>query len=217
MSGGGGDDTYFVDNIKDRVSERALGGNDIVYSSVSFKLAKAVDTLILTGSDNLSGTGSSDTNTLNGNSGDNLLDGFKGDDILRGFGGNDTLIGGIGSDTLEGGSGADAFFFKASPKALDGFDTILDFSRAAGDTIALAKGGFRGLGSVLGSISPDQFQAGAGVDTASDSTDRILYNTSTGNLWYDADGLGTLGPVLIAQLGVGSHPTLSHTDIILIA
>ncbi len=217
MSGGGGDDTYFVDNIKDRVSERALGGNDIVYSSASFKLSKAVETLILTGSDNLTGTGNNETNTLNGNSGDNLLDGFKGEDILRGFDGNDTLIGGLGSDTLDGGSGADAFFFKASPKTLDGFDTILDFSRAQGDTIALAKAGFRGLGSVLGTITADQFQSGAGVDTARDATDRILYNTSTGNLWYDADGLGTLGPILIAQLGVGSNPTLSHADIFLVA
>lgn len=217
MSGGNGDDTYFVDNTKDRVSERTLGGNDLVYASVDFKLAKAIETLILTGSDNIAGTGNTDANTLNGNSGDNRLDGSKGDDILRGFGGNDTLIGGVGNDRLEGGSGADAFRFNTTAKVENGFDTILDFSRTQGDTIEFVKGSFRGLGSVLGTISADQFQAGAGVDTARDATDRILYNTSTGNLWYDADGLGALAPVLMAQLGVGSFPALSHTDIFIVA
>ena len=42
MDGGDGDDTYFVDNAGDTVSETVgapLGGVDLVFSSVNFKLS----------------------------------------------------------------------------------------------------------------------------------------------------------------------------------
>lgn len=216
MAGGKGDDTYYVDETKDRVTERAGGGNDTVFSSANYKLSAAIETLTLTGSADLAGTGSSDANTLNGNSGNNLLDGGKGDDVINGLGGNDTLIGGIGSDTLAGGSGADVFAFRTAVKVTNGFDTILDFSAAEGDSIQLAKGFFRGLGSDLGQITADAFWSGAGVDTTHDGTDRIVYNTTTGNLWYDSDGIGGYDAVLLAQLGTGTHPDLAYTDIFLV-
>ncbi|MFM9937328.1 MAG: DUF4347 domain-containing protein [Novosphingobium sp.] len=216
MAGGKGDDTYYIDDTKDRATERAGAGNDTVFSSASYKLSSAVETLTLTGSDNLTGTGSSDANTLNGNSGNNVLDGGKGDDVINGFAGNDTLIGGIGNDTLAGGSGADVFAFRSAVKVTNGFDTILDFSAAEGDSIQLAKGAFRGLGSDLGQITADEFWSGAGVNAVHDATDRIVYNTTTGNLWYDSDGIGGYDAILIAQLGTGTHPALSYTDIFLV-
>lgn len=217
LAGGKGDDTYYVDDIKDRLVERSGEGTDTVYASTSFVMSKGVEIMFLTGTGDLSGTGSLDGNTIEGNSGSNLLDGGKGNDTLRGFGGSDVLMGGLGDDSLEGGSAADVFRFKLTPRAVDGFDTIVDFSSAEGDSIELAKGAFRGLGKVLGPITADQFWSGAGVDTVHDASDRILYNTTTGNLWYDPDGLGAFVPILIAQLGVGSHPALSFTDIHLIA
>ncbi|MEI6643365.1 MAG: DUF4347 domain-containing protein [Novosphingobium sp.] len=217
MTGGAGDDTYYVDNIKDRVSERSNAGNDTVIASVNFKLGTGVETLVLTGSADLSGVGGSDANTITGNTGNNSLDGGRGDDIISGLGGSDRLIGGAGADRLEGGTGADAFVFDARPKAGDAFDTIVDFSSAEGDTIELVASAFRGLGKVLGPISADQFWSGAGVTQVHDATDRVLYDTSTGNLWYDPDGLGIFAPIQIAQLGVGAHPALSHTDIFLVA
>ena len=217
MTGGLGDDTYAVDNVKDRVVERVGGGVDTVNSTVSYKLGSAVETLNLLGSDDLAGIGGGDDNTLNGNSGNNLLDGGKGNDVLKGFGGNDTLTGGGGSDTLEGGSGADIFRFAGVVKASDGFDTIVDFNSAEGDIIALGKRGFHALGKTYGVINIEQFWSGAGVDTAHDQNDRMIYNTATGNLWFDADGTGTIAPVLIAQLGVSTHPALAYTDIIFFA
>ncbi|WP_298191005.1 DUF4347 domain-containing protein [Novosphingobium sp.] len=217
MTGGAGDDTYYVDNVKDRVSERALGGSDTVYSSVSFKLASAVDALVLTGSADLSGTGGNDANTITGNTGANVLDGGRGDDLLLGQAGNDRLIGGLGADTLEGGSGADQFVFALTPRFGDPFDTIRDFNSAEGDSIELARGAFRGLGRALGPITADQFWSGDGVSQVHDASDRILYDTSSGKLWYDPDGLGDFAPILIAQLGTSAHPALTYTDIVLIA
>jgi Ca2+-binding RTX toxin-like protein len=217
MAGGTGDDTYYVDNVKDRVSERALGGFDTVHASVSFKLGAAVDALVLTGGADLSGTGGNDANTITGNTGANVLDGGKGDDVLLGLDGNDRLIGGLGADTLEGGSGADRFVFATSTRFGDPFDTIRDFSSAEGDSIELARGAFRGLGRTLGAITEDQFWSGAGVSQVHDASDRILYDTSNGKLWYDPDGLGDFAPILIAQLGISTHPALTHADIVLIA
>lgn len=217
MSGGAGDDTYYVDNVKDRVSERAVGGNDTVYASVSFKLGTGIDTLIFTGGDDLAGTGGSDANTITGNTGANVLSGGKGDDTLSGMGGNDRLIGGAGADTLRGGAGSDAFVFSNSLRFGDPSDTILDFNSADGDTIELGRSVFRGLGRVLGPITADQFWSGAGVDQVHDASDRILYDTTSGNLWYDSDGQGLAVPILIAQLGMSTHPALTFSDIVIVA
>jgi Ca2+-binding RTX toxin-like protein len=217
MSGGAGDDTYYVDNFKDRVSERALGGFDTVFSSDSFKLKTGVEALVLTGTGDLSGTGGSDANTITGNSGANLLDGGKGDDVLNGMGGNDRLIGRLGADTLAGGSGADRFVFATAPVAGGIADTVVDFNSAEGDLIELGRSAFRGLGRTLGTISADQFWSGPGVDRIHLSTDRLLYDTTSGKLWYDADGAGAVTPVLVAQFGTTTHPVLTFSDFELIA
>ena len=207
--GGAGNDTYYVDNT-------ASSGTDTVIASVNFKLGNAVEILTLTGSGNLTGTGGTTSNTLNGNSGNNLLDGGRGDDTLNGFDGNDILIGGAGSDALLGGTGADTFRFTVTPKASNGLDSILDFSSGEGDRIEFAKAAFRGLGLVAGQFNADQFWSGAGVNAAHDLTDRVIYNTTTGALWYDADGTGRSVAVQIAQLGAGVHPALAFSDLYLV-
>ncbi len=217
MSGGAGDDTYFVDSAKDRVSERELAGFDTVYASTSFSLGSNVEALVLTGTADINATGGRDANTITGNSGVNTINGSKGDDVLSGMGGNDRLIGGVGADQLTGGSGRDAFVFATSPRFGDPFDTITDFNRAEGDTIELGRSAFRGLGRTLGSITADQFASGAGLNQVNDASDRIIYDTTTGNLWYDSDGENVIAPILIAQLGTTSHPALTFADIVLVA
>ena len=50
--------------------------------------------------------------------------------------------------------------------------------------------------------------------TAQDGSDRVIYNTSSGELWYDADGSGSGGAQLIATVQAGS--AIAATDIVVI-
>jgi len=209
--GGAGNDTYIVDNDKDAITEKADGGTDTVMASVAYSLAANVENLTLTGSNNINGTGNSLANTITGNEGNNILAGGTGSDTLDGGIGNDTLLGGLGSDILTGGAGADIFLFDTKPNAATNVDTITDFSSSDGDHLQFSLKSFSGLGSV-GDLSMDQFWSGAGVTAAHDATDRIIYNTTTGDLFYDADGSGKRSAaVLVAHLD--SHPALIYSDI----
>jgi len=93
MRGGAGDDVYIVDNVADRVTEKADEGQDRVDSSVSFSLAgQYVETLHLTGTANVNGTGNNLANDIVGNSGANVLNGAGGEDRLEGGAGNDRYV-----------------------------------------------------------------------------------------------------------------------------
>ncbi|WP_242028642.1 esterase-like activity of phytase family protein, partial [Anabaena sp. FACHB-1250] len=72
---------------------------DTVTSGFTATLAAAKTNLILTGVNNINGTGNDANNIITGNSRNNRLTGLAGDDTLIGGGGNDTLLGGLGDDT----------------------------------------------------------------------------------------------------------------------
>ena len=144
----------------------------------------------------------SDAITLMGNGGANVLTGGSGDDYLYGNGGNDTLIGGdgydcllggLGADVLTGGAGADAFIFNTA--IAKNIDRVTDFSRIDGDAIFLSQSIFGTL--AVGNLNFDAFWTGT---AAHDVTDRIIYNSTTGALFYDADGTGKTQAVQIATL-----------------
>ena len=123
-------------------------------------------------------------------------------------GGNDTLDGGAGNDTLSGGSGADRFVFTQAAGAAHA-DRITDFASGA-DKIDLRMSG-SALGAP-GNLAPGDARFwSSGTGTAHDADDRVIYNTSTGQLWYDADGNGSGAAQLIATLQ--GAPVLTATDI----
>jgi len=106
MIGGGGNDTYQVDDVGDVVSEAAGQGIDSVISSVSYTLSANVENLTLTGAPDLNGTGNALVNTILGNSGANTLDGGGGADTLIGGDGDDVYIVDSSADVIIEGSGA---------------------------------------------------------------------------------------------------------------
>lgn len=98
LIGGVGNDDYVIDSLSDVIVEEAGGGSDTVRSSVSHALGENFESLILTGSSNLSGTGNALGNQIYGNAGSNILDAGDGNDWVDGGAGADILIGGAGSD-----------------------------------------------------------------------------------------------------------------------
>jgi Ca2+-binding RTX toxin-like protein len=94
MEGGAGNDTYYVDNVGDVVTEYIVFPDqvDTVIASIDYTLGNNVENLTLSGSSNLNGTGNSLNNVITGNSGNNILDGGAGTDWLIGGTGNDTYI-----------------------------------------------------------------------------------------------------------------------------
>ena len=118
MAGGTGNDTYFVDNAGDVVTEAVGEGTDTVLASVSYILQALteVEKLTGTGSTVLTLTGNEFANTIIANGAGDTLNGGAGNDTLQGGGGNDTLNGGDGNDTLFGnghhgrGLGNDTYF-----------------------------------------------------------------------------------------------------------
>jgi Ca2+-binding RTX toxin-like protein len=208
MSGGLGDDTYVVEQAGDVVVEAsAVGGTDLVRSAIDYTLGANVENLNLTGSAAV-GTGNELANVLTGSSGANTLLGGLGDDTLQGGAGADTLNGGDGHDTLQGGIGADNYLFDLAPDLTNG-DTILDFAHII-DKIVLDDSAFTALSA--GTLSASAFVTGT---AAGDADDRIIYDATTGALYYDADGNGAGAAVQFATLS-NQPANLSANDFFVI-
>ena len=123
---------------------------------------------------------------IRGGAGNDRLFGNPGNDSLIGNAGNDILNGGAGNDILTGGAGRDVFLFgETTPFATAelGIDRINDFTLEE-DLIGLSKATFTTLSNNFatdfGKIIDD---AAAGTSTAS-----IVYNTTTGSLYYNTNG-----------------------------
>ena len=110
MDGGVGDDWYYVDDAGDSVIEGKGQSEDLVYSSIAYKLGTNVEDLVLIGKADLDGSGNELNNRIDGNDGNNSLAGFGEMDFLKGEGGNDTLDGGAAVDFLYGGKGDDVYY-----------------------------------------------------------------------------------------------------------
>ena len=124
-------------------------------------------------------------------------------------------VGGHYTDTLTGGTGIDWFIFDTTPNATTNTDTITDFTSGT-DKLQFSKAIFTGLsGAALGDLSSNAFWSGAGIKTAHDADDRFIYDTTTGSLYYDADGNASgSAAVLVATLGAATP--LAFTDLIVI-
>ena len=98
LAGGTGDDQYFINGETDIVQEVLNGGDDAVFSGITYTLTANVESLHLSDTGAIDGTGNASNNFIQGNSSDNVLTGLGGNDLLDGAGGIDTLIGGAGND-----------------------------------------------------------------------------------------------------------------------
>jgi Ca2+-binding RTX toxin-like protein len=140
--------------------------------------------------------------TLNGGAGDDAIDGRAGNDVINGGPGNDFLYGGLGNDHLNGGTGADVLIGSYSVDFLDaGIDTdkdtiilepgqpdvLTNFDIDDGDVIV-----FGDFAEALSTPATGLLHTGTDT-TGADGDDVFFYNTATGDLYFDADGLGAGG------------------------
>lgn len=160
--------------------------------------------------------------TLIGSAGNDSINGLDGDDSLTGGLGADTLNGGLGADTLTGGAGIDSLtggagvddFVLTSINTADR-DVIADFSLADNDAVILSKAAFAALATNAGNVlAAAEFISGAGA-VATTAAHRIVYNTTTGELAYDADGTGATAAVVVATLT--GMPNITEANIEVIA
>lgn len=163
----------------------------------------------LTNIEGLEGTAYEDT--LIGNTYANTIWGGAGNDSIAGGGGADTLNGGIGNDTLTGGAGADQFVFGSSKAQLAKVDVITDMTHLS-DTLVLDH--LAGGGMALGTLSANAFRSGAGFTTAGTASQRVIYNTTTGDLYFDSDGIGGAAAVKFAT--IANHAVLTNADFFVI-
>ncbi|MFC7499866.1 hypothetical protein ACFQRC_11615 [Enterovirga sp. GCM10030262] len=205
MNGGGGNDIYRVDDVGDRVAEASDGGRDRVQSSVSFTLGGHIENLTLTGAEDIEGHGNGAGNLLIGSDGANAMTGGYGNDRIEGRAGDDSLSGGRGADRLTGGEGLDDFVFDSLLRRRE-VDDILDFV-AVDDTIRLDRAIFDGIAD-SGRLRAAAFSA----DLQADATDRILYDQTSGEIFYDADGRGGANAILFARVDAGT--TLTAADFV---
>jgi Ca2+-binding RTX toxin-like protein len=182
LTGGGGDDTYIINSVGALIFETLAGApgglNDHVQSSATHTLSNNVELLTLTLGDNINGTGNALVNTITGNTGNNFIDGKE------------------GSDTLIGGGGGDQFLFTTALGATN-IDTIADFD-PANDFVRLDDAIFTAIAP--GFLAAAAFTIGGAAITAAQ---RIIYNSATGQVFYDSDGVGGVGQVQFALINTG--------------
>ena len=185
LTGRGGNDTYIVNSANVTITESGGQGIDTVLSSVTYH---------------------ADRRRRRRDAGDQQRHRHRGDQPdrqrqrqrRRGNNGNNVLNGGDGRDDLIGRGGQDQFLFNTAPNAATNHDRIIDFN-VADDTILLENAVFTAFAA--GDLAADRiFVVGTGVQ---DANDNIVYDRSTGALFYDSDGVGGTAAIQFAEVTPG--------------
>jgi Ca2+-binding RTX toxin-like protein len=222
LSGGPGNDTINGLGGNDLFLAGGSGGADVIdggagLDSIEFRERATNAVVVDFGAGSITGGGSgtisftSVERVVAGNFNDSLT-GNAAAQTLTGQSGADTLWGAGGVDTLWGGGGADTFIFRETGTA--NADLVRDWASGS-DKLALDDAAMGALGAAGNFSSGDaRFAAGAGFSSGRDASDRVVFDTSTGRLYYDADGSGAGASQLIATVQSGA--SVVATDITVI-
>jgi Ca2+-binding RTX toxin-like protein len=188
MTGGAGDDQYYVDDAGDKAIEALDSGTDSVQSTIGFILPANVENLELVGSGNMDGQGNGLNNTLTGNAWNNNLDGGAGADTMIGDEGDDTYtVDNIGDQVQE------------TPGA--GLDTVrstINYTLGIGveNLILLGTAGLSGTGNeldnnIIGNAGANKILGGFGLDTLTGGGEADIFiwtsTSQTGSASWSAD------------------------------
>ncbi|WP_394753884.1 beta strand repeat-containing protein [Crenothrix sp.] len=199
LQGAGGNDTYYVDNTSDKVSDTA-GTLDTVISSVDFNLAAGTITttsgsdtnaenLTLTGSAS-NATGNASDNTIIGNAIANVIDGGAGADNMQGGAGNDSYFVDNTGDKVTDTLGTDTintsvtFNMATAGSGVENLTvtniTTTNSINLTGNTLANTITGNAGDNIIIGGAGNDAISAGAGDDTITGGAGKDTITTGVG-------------------------------------
>lgn len=197
MAGARGSDIYVVDNASDVVQELPGQGSDKILSSISYQLSSNVETLVLTGTAAINGTGNSAANMLVGNDAANVLDGRFGADQMSGGKGSDRYIVNDTGDVVTelANSGTDLVESSAS-YTLSAFVENLKLTgiggtNGTGNGLNNNIGGNTGSNNLSGGGGNDFINGGGGADTMVGGTGDDTYVVDdAGDLVVETAGAG---------------------------
>jgi Ca2+-binding RTX toxin-like protein len=235
LIGGKGNDIYVVDNIADKVFEKAGEGTDTIRSKISLTLGVEIENLELTGTANINATGNAADNKITGNSGNNILNGGLGADTMAGGAGNDTyvvdnagdfiieVVGGVdmgGIDLVRTslsaytlGEGIENLLYAGSAVSFSGTGNELGntITGGGGADVLLGLGGHDVLSGGAGN---DRLDGGAGVDrlTGGSGFDRFVFRKgeANGDVITDFSGNGSSVGDDILLIGWGAGSTFAR-------
>jgi Ca2+-binding RTX toxin-like protein len=191
MVGGLGDDTYYVENGSDQITEHLNQGTDTVMSTVHHALRGNIENLTLIGTNAVSATGNELNNVITGNSAANAI------------------RGGLGADTLSGGGGNDSFVYRSINESTEiSMDQITGFN--AGDKINLSL-----IDADMGTAANNDAFTFIGANAFS-STAGELRAAETGGVWtIEADVNGDGVADLVIGLTTESGYLIGAADFLL--
>jgi hypothetical protein len=169
VSGGEGDDHYWMSDDDAEIVEQAGQGRDTIHASVSMALPLNVESLVLIGSKDIDAMGGG---------GNEMITGNRGDNVIVGLGGEDGLKGGAGRDEISGGTESDNFIFRANADK----EIILDFEDGLDIFVFYSSKSIDDTADILDHLE----QHGADVWIKADGTTMVIKNTQLNQL-TDAD------------------------------
>lgn len=187
--GGEGNDSYYQITSDDIIVEYDGQGNDRIFTEVDYtlRLGSYMETLSTTnnsGTAAINLTGNELINVVIGNAGVNQIDG------------------GLGADSLYGGAGLDYFFF-SSTLGVSNVDALGDFS-SVDDILMIDRRVFTGGGLAAGFLDAAAFLSGAGATAGTTAAHRFVHDSTTGDIYFDADGAGGAAAVKFSNIGAGT-------------
>lgn len=203
LTGGLGNDTYIVANTGVVVTENSGEGTDLVQASLSYTLGSHVESLILTGTGDIGGTGNALNNTLAGNSGNNVLDGGAADDSMSGGTGNDTYVVDSASDSITENTGEGTDLVQSGIAytlgnhlenlTLTGSSNINGVGNTLANVITGNSGanslsGDDGNDTLSGETGTDSLSGGIGADSLSGGDGNDTLNGGAGNDSLNGEG-----------------------------
>lgn len=199
LRGGLGDDVFVINNSGVVIVESNNQGTDTVWAGITFTLQGVgnVENLILTGSSDISATGSGLDNVISGNTGNNTLDGGDGVDTLVGGNGNDLYIVNTITDTIieytdEGNDTiqSNVTYSIASLANVENI-TLTGSSgiHATGNDLDNILTGNSGANTLIGGLGNDTLDGGAGADYMSGGVgdDTYVMNTTSDTIVENSD------------------------------